>query len=399
VKGYAAIRPSAASPAPVIVLGGGAQHRRFVRELRRRGHPLTLVDINPAAPCRPLADRFVQASIHDTEACHKALAPLVTDATRLVTFATGPAGRTCVELCHGFGLPARSRRLADATLDKRSLRCVLERAGLPVVREYTIQGKNAEAALKKVTFPALLKPARGGGGIDVDRLQTRDEAMARIGSLDLQLPHVLQPWIAGVERAIAVVVQAGRPVALLQGENILEASTGWPWPIGQALERRAPTDAAPAWLEIVPRLIEAFELVDDFVLVELISNDDGDYVIDVEMNALGPFACSEVMDDGDLIRTLVDTYLGEPVRAPERNRWIAGLAFVASHEEARVASLRGVERDTAEFRFDGTETWARLECHGSAVFKGGYVITKRARTLADARADALRFAARMLEPT
>lgn len=383
-------------PAPVVMLGGAAFHARFAREVRRRGHAITLLDRNPDAPCRTYADRFVQTSTHDVAACLRELEPLVDVGTRIVTFATGAAGQTCVELCRSLDLPSRSPRLAQAALDKRCLSRTLVESGLPHLPELHFHGADLEGAkLADFDFPAILKPVAGVGGAHVARVNSPEEVLALLHRGDARHGYLLQRHVEGVERLVAMLVQGGVPVALLHGVNVFDPSTGWPWPIGVALERLPLAAPRPVWLaKLVPELLAAFELEDDFVTVELISCGAASYVIDVEVNALSPFPCSEVMEAGELTRRLVDVYLGEPIDTDATVGWVSALTFVVSEDEQRLAALRS--RETEDFRFEASETWARLESYGRHVFKGGYVVVKQAPDLAQAASRSLAIASRLL---
>ena len=385
------------APAPVVMLGGATFHRRFAREVRRRGHALTLFDRNPDSPCRPYADRFVQTSIHDVATCLRELEPLVGAGTRIITFATGAAGHTCVELCRSLDLPSRSPRLARAALDKRCLSRTLVESGLPHLPEIHFHGSDLEGSkLADFDFPAILKPVVGAGGAHVARVDSPEEVVALVRRGDDRQSYLLQRWVEGVERLVAILVQSGVPVALLHGVNIFDPSTGWPWPIGVALERLPLSAPRPAWLaKLIPELLTAFELEDDFVTVELISSGAASYVVDVEVNALSPFPCSEVMEADELTRRLVDVYLGQPIDTDDTVGWVSALTFVVSEDEQRLAALRSCE--TQEFRFDASETWARLESYGRHVFKGGYVVVKQAADLAQAASRSLAITARLLE--
>ncbi len=385
------------SPAPVVMLGGAAFHERFAREIQRRGHALTLLDRNPDAPCRTYADRFVQTSTHDVAACLREVEPLVDAGTRIITFATGAAGQTCVELCRSLGLPSRSPRLAQAALDKRCLSRTLVQSGLPHLPELHFHGSDlAGAKLADFDFPAILKPVGGVGGAHVARVGSPEEVLALVSRGDARQSYLLQRRIEGVERLVAMLVQGGEPVALLHGVNVFDPSTGWPWPIGVALERLPLTAPRPAWLaKLVSELLPTFELEDDFVTLELISSGAASYVIDVEVNALSPFPCSEVMEAGELTRRLVDVYLGQPIDTDATVGWVSALTFVVSADEQRLAALRS--RETEEFRFEASETWARLESYGRHIFKGGYVVLKQAADLAQAASRSLAIASQLLE--
>lgn len=129
--------------------------------------------------------------------------------------------------------------------------------------------------------------------------------------------------------------------------------------------------------------------------MELISRGAASYVIDVEVNALSSFPCSEVMEADELTRRLVDVYLGQPIDTDDTVGWVSALTFVVSEDEQRLATLRSCE--TQEFRFEASETWARLESYDRHVFKGGYVVVKQAADLARAASRSVAITARLLE--
>ncbi len=373
---------------PVIVLGGGPSQEIFLHDLFARYGAFTLLDIDSQAPGRKWAEKFLHASIYDFERCRRVLAPLITGDSRIVTFATGPAGKVCYRLGETFGVPRRSSVLAASTNNKQLLSDVLSRQGLRVPRQMVIGGGSFDkAALADVTFPAVLKPVEGGGGLNVRVVDGADEVV------ELCRQHkelfLLQEKLSGREELLWLIVRKGRVAALLNGENLFDGQAGWQSPLGLALQRVPLQYGLPQrWDKLANQLVHAFHLEDDFMVAELIATENGDFIIDVELNGLSGFACSKILERNLLTSLLVDTYLKNDFDGPETTGWVSGLAFFAAAEPTALTRMAQRARSLGGCVVEPPRNVTRLECFGTSVYKGGYFIITDARDLADAAAKA-----------
>jgi hypothetical protein len=373
---------------PVIVLGGGASQEIFLEDLHARHGLFTLLDVDKEAPGRQWARRFFQASIYDFAACREVLAPLMTPECRAVTFATGPAGEVCYRLCEAFGLPRRSAALARAANDKKLLSDLLAAKGLRVPRQLFLSGGAFDGAkLEEFAFPAVLKPVRGGGGLDVRFVESRDEALRLCGRLDR--PFLLQEKLSGREELLWLIVRNGEVAALLHGENLFDESTGWRSPLGLAIERIPLRHGIPQrWAKLAAELIEVFELRNDLIVAELIADERGDTIIDVELNGLSAFACSQVLEGNLLASLLVDTYLERDFSGPETGGWVSCMAFFAASNPAALKPMAQKAARLGSCVVEPPRSVTKLDCFGTTVYKGGYLIVTDARDPAEASATA-----------
>ena len=98
------------------------------------------------------------------------------------------------EVAARLGLTFHSPQVAEAVVDKQRQREALEREGLPSARFWPVpQGIDAPAVAQlagHVTYPAVLKPVRGSGSLDIHRLGGPDELVR------LLLAHTGDgPWL------------------------------------------------------------------------------------------------------------------------------------------------------------------------------------------------------------
>jgi len=376
--------PSEETQDQIVVLGGGPSLELFLQDLHARYGAFTLLDVDPNAPGRKWSHGFFPASIYDFEACRKALDAVITPRSRLLTFATGPAGNVCCRLGEAFGLPRRSEKLAAAATDKKVLSDLLANNGMLVPRQVLLHngGLNPEE-LDGLTFPAVLKPLHGGGGRDVRSVSSAGEAVRLCSRTNR--PFLLQEKLAGREELLWLIVRDGRVAALLHGENLFDAESGWTSPIGLALERIALEDEVPPrWAGLATQLISAFDLKDDFIVAELIAGERGNTVIDVELNGLSGFACSAVMEDNLLASLLVDTYLQRDFSGPATAGWVSCMAFFAAPNPEALKRMAERAARLGSCAVESPRNISKLECFGAMVYKGGYLIVTDARDLADA---------------
>lgn len=370
----------------VVVLGGGPSQEIFLQDLYARYGAFTLLDVNPSAPGRRWAKNFVHASIHDFNRCRDILASFITRDSQIVTFATGPAGKVCCRLGEAFGLPQRSLVLAAAANNKKVLSDVLANEGLLVPRQVVLDEANWDTrTLEQMTFPAVLKPVEGGGGLNVRIVECADEVIGLCGQQ--KGLFLLQEKLSGREELLWLIVRDGRVAALLHGENLFEERVGWNSPLGLALQRVPLQCGLPLrWANLANQLIDAFHLEDDFVVAELIATEDGDFIIDVELNGLSGFACSKVLERNLLASLLVDTYLKRDFDGPETAGWVSCMAFFAAAEPTVLTRMAHRVTNFGGCVVEPPRNIVKLECFGRAIYKGGYFIITDACDLADAAA-------------
>jgi hypothetical protein len=366
------------------VLGGGASQELFLEDLYARYGSFTLLDIDRNAPGRRWADRFYPVSIYDLDACRKILRSFITAEHQVVTFATGPAGEICWRLCDAFELPQRSSSLAAAANSKLFLADRLRRRGLRVPRHATL-GENGRqsAQLEQMIFPAVLKPVHGGGGLHVRVVENADQADRLCEHL--KQPFLLQEKLSGREELLWLIVRKGRVAAFVYGENLFDGNTGWNSPIGLAMTRMPVGRGLPArWDRLARQLIEAFDLEDDFIVAEMIADQSGETIIDVEVNGLSAFACSNVLEGNLLASLLVDTYLHRDFSGPETAGWASCMAFFAAGDPQALARMAEKAARIPGCVVEPPRSVSKLNCFGKTVYKGGYLIITDADDMAQA---------------
>jgi hypothetical protein len=287
--------------------------------------------------------------------------------------------------------------LAAAANDKIALSNHLAKNGMRVPRHAVIGPAGPKAGeIEKIPFPAILKPVRGGGGMDVRVVEDADEALRLCGRL--QRPYLLQEKLTGREELLWMIVRQGRVAALLHGQNLFDPATGWNSPIGLTIERIAIQHGMPArWRDLAGQLIDTFHLHDDLIVAELIADEGGDTVIDVELNGLSAFACARVFEGNLLASLLVDTYLHKDFDGPETTGWVSCMAFFTAPDRRDLDRMAENAARAGHCVVEPPRTVSTLSCFGQTVYKGGYLIVTDARDLNKAAATARAILAEAVE--
>lgn len=110
----------------VWCVGGGQMSLPMCQEIKRRGYSLLLTDLDPACPCRPLADRFAPVSVYGVkDNLNFARYGLHVKPVAVLTAGTD-AGAEVAVLAHHFGLPGTDPKVAYIVHSKIALRQALD---------------------------------------------------------------------------------------------------------------------------------------------------------------------------------------------------------------------------------------------------------------------------------
>lgn len=108
------------------LLGGGSMALPMATEIKRRGYKLLLTDLDPACPCRPLADHFAPVSVYGVEA-NLAYARYGLHVKPIAVLTAGTdAGVEVAALAEYFHLPGVSVEVARRVHSKVAMRQALD---------------------------------------------------------------------------------------------------------------------------------------------------------------------------------------------------------------------------------------------------------------------------------
>ena len=141
----------------ILALAGGRSQIPFLLALRGLGLPLVVVDQDEPAPCRALADYFLQVSTHDPNAIMAATAkqlPADLSIRAVLTRSSGYPTVTQAILSRKLGVPAFSQALAEAALDKQCFLPLVTQTGLSAPRSWAVAREVPSSA-----FPVIVRPA------------------------------------------------------------------------------------------------------------------------------------------------------------------------------------------------------------------------------------------------
>lgn len=163
----------------LMVLGAGLFQVPLIERAVALGCEVITVDYLPDNVGHKLSHHYVNCSTVDREAVLAAAKRLEIDG--ICTYSSDVAIPTVAYVASQLGLPAVSREAGETMATKHRFRAFLERAGLPHPR--FVAGTSLDALsdeLGRLHFPVVFKPVDTSGSRGVTRVETHDEASARL---------------------------------------------------------------------------------------------------------------------------------------------------------------------------------------------------------------------------
>lgn len=299
-----------------LVLAGGIPQIDLIKKLQDRGYEVVLADYTEEPPAAPYADEFVCASTLDIDAI-RALAHAVS-ADLIITCCTDQALATVSLLSEELGLPCyiSAEKGACVTNKQRMKRGMLEH-GIPTARPLTLE----ECAMRDLAVePVVIKPVdcnSSKGVVKVDEAASLDQAVQRAQELSRTGSIIIEEYIDGNEVSVDCFVHDGKGVVLCisQSEKV-ESGSGFvinrgfylPGFHAENLERVQ---------AIVDQIIDAFELEEGPLLVQMLDGPTGLSVIEFSARTGGCIKHRMIQRASgvDVIDLTIKASLGEEVEA------------------------------------------------------------------------------------
>jgi len=261
------------------------------------------------------------------------------------------------EVRKSLGIPGTDPQTADLFRDKARMKEELRRHGLPCARHKLIRSwDDAEAFVKEVGFPLVLKPPAGQGCKATWRISNVDELRAALRTLGAspERPALAEEFLRGREHSFETITIGGEVMfqsATRYYPTPLEVmETPWiQWVV--VLPRTIVSDEYNDARELGVRAVKALGLETGMTHMEWFRRDDGSLAIG-EIAARPPGAHivlgNSFAHDTDMYRAWARAVVDDKFDGPYERKYAVGIAYLRGVGHGRVVNVAGVDAANAK---------------------------------------------------
>lgn len=233
-------------PQTIGIIGGGQLGRMMAIAAKYMGYNVIVLDPTPNCPTAQVADGQIVAAYDDIEAIKE-----LADKSDVVTYEFENVDLDAATFIEKAGKLPQGAFALEVTQNREKEKKLMREIGLPVPNFSIVHnGTECEAALEKITLPAVIKTCRGGyDGKGQLKIESEQDKEAAIQFADQDGTFIIEEWIT-FDKEISTVFtrsQSGEimffPIAENDHKNHILYETIAPARISDELNRKA-KDAA-----------------------------------------------------------------------------------------------------------------------------------------------------------
>lgn len=308
------------------MLGGGFLQTYVIREAKKCGYYVLVLDGDPNAMGYAYADEHAVINIVDEEACLAYAREKQVDG--VLTAATDFSVLTMSHIAESMGLPGINYKSAKIIKNKAEVRKVLfEAKADDTGYSYEIGSiEEAEKILSEITFPRMVKPVDGSGSRGASRVdRAKDFVKACEFAMSGSITHraVAEPFVNGREYGVESFVNQGEIHVL----GVMQKDMTQPpyyAELGHAIPSGLPAAVEEKVKNCVRTAIKALGVNHGSVNMDLLINSDDVHIVDIGARMGGNLIGSHIIPKGTGIaymRNMVRAAVGDeadftPVTTP-----------------------------------------------------------------------------------
>lgn len=308
------------------MLGGGFLQTYVIREAKKCGYYVFVLDGDPNAMGYAYADEHAVINIVDEEACLAYAREKQVDG--VLTAATDFSVLTMSHIAESMGLPGINYKSAKIIKNKAEVRKVLfEAKADDTGYSYEIGSiEEAEKILSEITFPRMVKPVDGSGSRGASRVdRAKDFVKACEFAMSGSITHraVAEPFVNGREYGVESFVNQGEIHVL----GVMQKDMTQPpyyAELGHAIPSGLPAAVEEKVKNCVRTAIKALGVNHGSVNMDLLINSDDVHIVDIGARMGGNLIGSHIIPKGTGIaymRNMVRAAVGDeadftPVTTP-----------------------------------------------------------------------------------
>ena len=301
----------------LLMLGGGFLQTYVIKEAKKCGYYVLVLDGDPNAMGYAYADEHAVINIVDEEACLAYAREKQVDG--VLTAATDFSVLTMSHIAEAMGLPGINYRSAKIIKNKAEVRKVLfEAKADDTGYSYEIGSlEEAEKVLGEITFPRMVKPVDGSGSRGASRVdRAEDFVKACEFAMSGSITHraVAEPFVDGKEYGVESFVNQGEihVLGVMQKDMTLPPYYA---ELGHAIPSGLPYALEEKVKSCVRTAIKALGVNHGSVNMDLLINGDEVHIVDIGARMGGNLIGSHIIPRGtgiNYMANMIRAAVGDP---------------------------------------------------------------------------------------
>ena len=301
----------------LLMLGGGFLQTYVIKEAKKCGYYVLVLDGDPNAMGYAYADEHAVINIVDEEACLAYAREKQVDG--VLTAATDFSVLTMSHIAEAMGLPGINYKSAKIIKNKAEVRKVLfEAKADDTGYSYEIGSlEEAEKILGEITFPRMVKPVDGSGSRGASRVdRAKDFVKACEFAMSGSITHraVAEPFVDGKEYGVESFVNQGEihVLGVMQKDMTLPPYYA---ELGHAIPSGLPYALEEKVKNCVRTAIKALGVNHGSVNMDLLINGDEVHIVDIGARMGGNLIGSHIIPRGtgiNYMANMIRAAVGDP---------------------------------------------------------------------------------------
>ncbi len=315
----------------IVVLAGGADQIALINEIKSRGHQVLLVDYFDFPPAKNYADKHIVASTLDIDKVKSIVEEERADL--LTTACTDQALLTVAKVSEELSLPCYiSYKKALNVTNKSFMKQVLIQNNIPT-SQYLILDSCDLSNLDGLEFPLVVKPVDCNSSKGVKKVSNNEELISAVKEaivFSRTSTAIVEEFKEGREISADFFIKDGK-VIFLSATSSKKITNTASFTITQSYYPVLSEKEEKEVLAIAQQIAVAFQLDNTPLLIQLILNQTGFYVLEfsARMGGGSKYYLIDCLSGVNIMRKYVDLILGESFTiAPKKQVEFASMNYI-----------------------------------------------------------------------
>jgi biotin carboxylase len=273
-------KPSPSPPLLFVSIGAGTNQLPLINEARKLGYRTVGIDQNPGAAGFHRCDIRIQESVDSYTEIFNKMREIIMygDVKGVLSRSYGGAVKSACYIAAKFNIPMIPYRRVDDFINKKRMKAVLSRNGLPTPRHAIIDRSASSGIRRKLAYPVVVKPVTGHAKAGVKLIRGPSELTRFIsGIAPGKACCIAETFVDGDEVIAAGIVHHHHFHLVSMSDKEVT-----PLPYFVDLSHSAPSRHAHLW-ERIEKLgqgvAEAFDIATSPLIMEIRITTGGDITI------------------------------------------------------------------------------------------------------------------------